>query len=92
MLANVFTKTTRDRWKGIAIGMATMAVLFLFGMSVYRDIDISVYTELPEALLSMMNIPKDADVGSLAYGAIYTSYGALTLAALVLVIGAGTIA
>ena len=92
MLANVFTKTTRDRWKGIAIGMATMAVLFLFGMSVYRDIDISVYTELPEALLSMMNIPKDADVGSLAYGAIYTSYGALTLAALVLVIGAGSIA
>lgn len=92
MLANVFTKTTRDRWKGIAIGMATMAVLFLFGMAVYRDIDISVYTELPEALLSMMNIPKDADVGSLAYGAIYTSYGALTLAALVLVIGAGSIA
>ena len=92
MLANVFTKTTRDRWKGMAIGSVTLAALFLFGMSIYRDIDISVYTGLPEVMLALMNIPKDADVGSLAYGAIYTSYGALTLAALALVMGAGSIA
>jgi ABC-2 type transport system permease protein len=69
-----------------------LAALFFFGMSVYRDIDISLYTSLPDVLLSLMNIPKDADVGSLAYGAIYTSYGALTLAALALVMGAGSIA
>jgi len=92
MLANVFTKTTRDRWKGIVIGTVALAVLFLFGMAVYRDIDISVYTDLPEVFLSLMGIPQDADVGSLAYGAIYLSYGALTLASLVLVIGAGSIA
>jgi ABC-2 type transport system permease protein len=92
MLSNVFTKTVRDRWKAMAIGSVTLAALFFFGMSVYRDIDISLYTSLPDVLLSLMNIPKDADVGSLAYGAIYTSYGALTLAALALVMGAGSIA
>ncbi len=92
MLVNVFTKTTRDRWKGMMIGTAALAVMFFLAMSVYRDIDISVYTDLPEAFLLLMNIPADADVGSLAYGAIYTSYGALTLAALALVTGAASIA
>jgi ABC-2 type transport system permease protein len=92
MLANVFTKTTRDRWKGEAIGVVTLAVLFLFGMAVYRDIDLAVYTDLPEVFRTMVNIPKDADVASLAYGAIYGSYGALTVAALALSMGAASIA
>ena len=91
-LANVFTKTTRDRWKGMAIGSVTLAVLFLFGMSVYRDIDLSVYTDLPDVFRSMVNIPKDADVASLAYGAIYGSYGTMTLAGLALAMGAASIA
>ncbi len=92
MLANVFTKTTRDRWKGEAIGVVTLAVLFLFGMAVYRDIDLAVYTDLPEVFRTMINIPKDADVASLAYGAIYGSYGALTVAALALSMGSASIA
>ena len=92
MLANVFSKTTRDRWKGEAIGVVTLAVLFLFGMAVYRDIDLAVYTDLPEVFRTMVNIPKDADVASLAYGAIYGSYGALTVAALALSMGSASIA
>ena len=36
MLANVFTKTVRDRWKGEAIAAVTMAAMLLFGMAVYR--------------------------------------------------------
>ena len=93
MLANVFTKTTRDRWKGVVIGAAVMGVMFLFAMAVYRDIDIAgLYSNLPEAFLSLMGIPAGADVGALAYGAIYLSYGALVMGALVLVMGAGTIA
>lgn len=92
MLTNVFTKTVRDRWKGEAIGVVTLALLLLFGMSMYRDIDLSVYTDLPEALRSLMNIPKDADVASLAYGAIYGSYGTLTLAGLAIAMGSASIA
>ncbi len=91
-LANVFTKTTRDRWRGMAIGSVTLSILFLFGMSVYRDIDLSVYTNLPEVFRTMVNIPKDADVASLAYGAIYGSYGTMTLAGLALAMGAASIA
>jgi ABC-2 type transport system permease protein len=51
-----------------------------------------VYTDLPEVFRSLVNIPKDADVGSLAYGAIYSTYGALTLAALALSMGSASIA
>lgn len=92
MLANVFTKTTRDRWKGMAIGAVTLSLLLLMGMSAYRDIDLSVYTDLPEVFRSLVNISEDADAASLAYGAIYGSYGALTLAALALSMGSASIA
>ena len=56
MLANVFTKTVRDRWKGEAIAAVTMAAMLLFGMAVYKDIDLSVYTDLPAALRSLIGI------------------------------------
>jgi ABC-2 type transport system permease protein len=92
MLATVTAKTVRDRWKGAVIGSLTPGLLLIFGMSVYRDIDLSVYTDLPEAMRALMNIPADADVGSIAYGAIYASYGALTLAALAISSGSGSIA
>ncbi len=92
MLATVVTKTFLDRWKGAVIGAVSLAVMFFFGMAVYRDIDLAVYTDLPEALRALMNIPADADVGALAYGAIYSSYGALTLASLALSMGSASIA
>ena len=92
MLANVFTKSILDRWKGMAIGAVSLAAMLLLGMAVYRDIDISLYTGLPEAFRSLINISGDAGVGGLSYGAIYSSYGALTLASLSLSMGAATIA
>ena len=75
MLATVATKTVRDRWKGMVIAGFSLALMLLFAMAVYRDIDISVYTDLPEAFRSLVNIPKDADVGSLAYGLFFYSRG-----------------
>jgi ABC-2 type transport system permease protein len=92
MLANVFTKTTQDRWKGMAIGVVTLGALLFFGMAVYRDIDLAVYTNLPEVARTLMEIPANADVASLAYGAIYGSYGAMTLAALAISMGSASIA
>jgi ABC-2 type transport system permease protein len=92
MLANIFTKTTRDRWKGTVIAAFTLAALFFFGMAVYRDVDLALYTSLPEVARTLMNIPGDADVASLAYGAIYGSYGALTIAALAISMGSVSIA
>lgn len=92
MLANVFTKTVRDRWKGMVIGAVTLAIMLVFGMSMYRDLDLSVYTDLPEAFRSLIGITEDTDAAGLAYGAIYSSYGALTVAALALAMGSASIA
>ena len=61
-------------------------------MAAYRDIDLTLYTDLPEAWRALANIPDDADVGTLAYGAIYGSYGALTVAALSQSMGSASIA
>jgi ABC-2 type transport system permease protein len=92
MLANVYTKTTTDRWRGVVIGSAVLVSFLLMAMAVYRDIDLSVYTELPEAFRSIVGIDQDADVGALAYNAVYSSYGALVLFSLALALGAAAIA
>jgi hypothetical protein len=92
MLANVFTKTARDRWRGTAIGAGSLALLLYFGMSLYRQFDLSVYDSLPDVVRSIINLPEGTDVAGLAYGAIYGTYGALTLAALALAMGSGAIA
>ena len=91
MLSNVFTKTTRDWWKSSVIGAVALGGLLILGMSVYRDIDVSFWDDFPEAFRSMFGIPTGADVGGLAYGAIYSGYGALTMAAIALASGAGSI-
>jgi ABC-2 type transport system permease protein len=92
MLATVFTKAVLDRWRGMAIGVASLAVILLFAMDVYRQIDLSIYTDLPEAFLSLVGIPEDADVASLAYNAIYSSYGSLAMGGLAIAMGAAAIA
>ncbi len=92
MLANVFTKTTLDRWKPPLIASVSLAVLLVFGMAVYSGIDVSFWDDLPEAFRSVFGIPDGADVGGLAYGAIYSGYGMLTMAAVALAGGAVSIA
>jgi len=92
MLTNVFTKTTLDRWKPPVIAAVSLAVLLLFGMAVYRGIDVSFWDDLPEAFRSVFGIPAGADVGGLAYGAIYSGYGILTMAGVAIAGGAVSIA
>ncbi|NNC76173.1 MAG: ABC transporter permease subunit [Acidimicrobiia bacterium] len=92
MLSTVVTKTFLERWKGEVVAAIVLALMFYLGMAVYRDIDLRVYTDLPEAMRSLMNIPPDADVGALAYGAIYSAYGALTISAMAIAMGSASIA
>ena len=91
-LHGIALKTVRDRWKAWAVAAAALGAMLWWAMSLYSQIDLSLYTSMPDALLAMMNIPADADAGGLAYGAIYSSYGALTLAALALAMGASAVA
>ena len=90
--ANIFIKTLRDRWLGWAISAAILTLLLLFGMSLSREIDLTVYTELPAAFRSLLGIGEDVDVGGLAIGYVFGSFGALVVAAMALVMGSATIA
>ncbi|MBT3995810.1 MAG: ABC transporter permease subunit [Chloroflexi bacterium] len=92
MVHNVFAKSISDRWRGMSIASFTLGVFFLFGMAVYKDIDLGFYNDFPEAMRSMMNISEGAGVGSLAYGAIYGLYGSLVLSVMAIIAGAGSFA
>ena len=91
-LSNVFFKTTRDRWLGWAIAAFTLSLFLLLGMSVYREIDLTVYTSLPEAFRSLVGIEDDIDVGGLAVNVVFGTWGGLVVAAIALVMGASAIA
>lgn len=89
---SVFSKSLADRWRGVAIGAVSLGVLLFFGMSVYRDLDISIYTDLGPAFQSLIGISEDADAASLAYNAIFSSYGAIVMAGLAIGMGSASIA
>ena len=92
MLANVFTKTTRDRWIGAAIAGGTISIWLLMAAAIYRDIDLTIYTDMPEFMRNLMGIPEGADVGSLAFSVVFGFVGAVTLASIALSMGSASIA
>lgn len=92
LVSSILLKTVRDRWLGWLVATVALGLLLWWGMAIYSQIDLSVYSSMPEVMLRMLGIPRNAGVGSLAYGAIYASYGAVTLAALALALGASAIA
>ena len=92
MLANVYTKSIRDRWLGVTIGVGAIGLWLLMGVSIYRDIDLDVYRNLPEYIRALMGIPEGADVAALAVGVIFGFAGAMILASLALTMGSASIA
>ena len=92
MVSNIFVKTMRDRWLGWAIAAVSIALLLLFGMAVYRGIDLSVYASLPEAFRSLIGIGDDIDAGGLAVNAMFGGTGAIVMASMALAMGGSAIA
>ncbi len=92
MLASVFTKTFRDRWRGMAIAAVALAVMLLLAMSVYASFDFTLYDDLPEAFRSLMSIPDNADAASLAIGVLFGLYGAFAISGLAISMGSNSIA
>jgi ABC-2 type transport system permease protein len=92
MLANVFTKTISDRWRGWLIALVSLGLMFLLALDAYRSIDLGVYSELPIGFRSILGIPETADVASLAVNALVSSYGAFILAAMALALGSAAVA
>lgn len=91
-LTNVFTKSARDRVTSTLVGAIAIAGLLVMGMAVYRGVDLSFYADLPAAFREMFGIRDSFDAGGLAYGAVYSGYGMLTMAAVALAAGAAAIA
>lgn len=92
MLSSIFTKAVRDRWIGMTIASGLVAVWLLVAMTVYRDIDISLYTDLPAGIRDLMGIPEGADAATLAYNIMLEFAAALTLAGMAVSMGAASIA
>lgn len=91
-LSNVFTKNSRDRMTPMLVGSISIAALLVLGMAAYRSIDLSFYLDLPAAFREMFSIGDAPDIGSLSYGAVYSGYGMLTMAAIAVAAGAVSIA
>lgn len=91
-MSPVFVKAVRDRWVAVAVATVLLGVWLVLAMAVYRDIDLSVYTDLPEGIRQLMGIPDGADAATLAYNVMLEFAAALTLAGLAVSMGASTIA
>src|SRR5512137_1729478 len=92
MLSGVFAKTIRDRWLGWLIADASLVFFLFISMAAYRGVDLTFYTGMPAVYRALLNIPANADVGSLAISALISTYGSMTIAALAIAMGAASIA
>jgi ABC-2 type transport system permease protein len=88
----VTVRAVRDRWVGMLIAVLSLGALLVFAMFAYAEVDLSVYTNLPEGIRSVMGIPADADAAGLAYEVMLGTMAALTLGGLAVSYGASAIA
>lgn len=91
-LHSYVTLTLHNRWRLIVFAPLSLAALFVFGMAVYRDVDVSLYSDLPTSVQSLLGLPAGADVAALSYNAILSAYGALVLGAIAISLGSKAIA
>lgn len=92
MLSSIFAKAIRDRWIAMSVAAGLIGVWLVLAMALYRDIDISVYTDLPEAIRDLMGIPEGADAATLAYNVMLEFAAALTVAGMAVSMGSAAIA
>jgi ABC-2 type transport system permease protein len=92
MSASVFSRALRGGWTAIALAGALLGAFLLFAMSTYRNLDLAVYTEMPEEIRHLAGFGDGADAAGLAYGAVYSFMGALTLAGIAVAKGSSAIA
>lgn len=92
MLANVFTKSVRDRWAGITVAFVSLMLLLLLAMAIYRNFDTNIYQQMPEAIKSIMGVPAGTGAGSLAVSVFLSGTGAWVLAGLAIAAGSASVA
>ena len=88
----VSTMTVRDRWRGVTIAAVSLALMLPLAMAAYQSIDISLYDNFPEAMRTLMGLPEGADIATLAYSVVFSSYGALTIGGVAIAVGTSLVA
>ena len=92
MLHGVFTKSLKDRWVSILVASVALGLYLLAAMAMYKEIDLSIYSDLPEGLREAFGLGTISGVGQLAFGAVYSFVGALALSGVAISIGSSSIA
>ena len=84
-------RSVRDRVGPQILGAGIIGLLLAGGLAAYREIDVSLYQQMPDLVKELMGIPPTADVAATAYGAIYSFVGAVTIAGMAIAFGAAAI-
>ncbi|MGJ0202658.1 ABC transporter permease [Leucobacter sp. gxy201] len=90
--AAVLRRGLASGWKGLLIATAAVAAMLALGLAVYRDIDLTLYERLPEAVRALAGIPAHADASLIAYNEMLASIGALAFVGVAISIGARAVA
>ena len=95
MLANVFTKTIRDRRIATLVASLGVISVAVFGLAAYSDLDDAVadlYGSMPEAFLALIGLSDISNAGTLIIGDIVNLMGPMVLAGLAISLGSGAVA
>ncbi len=95
MLANVFTKSIRDRQVAILWGIIGVVSVAVMGLAAYSDLDqeiVDLFDGLPEALKTVIGIADATGAGSLILGEVVNLMAPLILGGLAISIGSAAIA
>ena len=85
MLANVFTKSVRDRQIAVLVAVVGVSLVTLLGMAAYNDLDETIaqlYSAMPEGFLSLLNLGGVDSVGGLILGEVANLMAPVALAGL----------
>lgn len=95
MLANVFTKTFRDRQVSMLWGVAGVLSVSVMGLAAYSDLDqeiVDLFDSLPEALLLILGMSEASGAGALIIGEVVNLMAPMILAGLAISMGSGAVA
>lgn len=95
MLANVFTKSIRDRRLAMVWGVVGVLSVAVMGLAAYSDLDAEItdlFGSLPEALLLVLGMSEAGGAGALIIGEVVNLMAPMILGGLAIAIGAAAVA
>ncbi len=91
MLGSVFAKALRDRWVGVVIAAASVALTVWMGVAAYAgigDVATEAFKAFPKAFLDVMGIKPDLGIVGMMFGEMVNSIGPFVVGGLMIAMGA----